>query len=143
MRVRLAGAVSPSMKPVRRPSGAAASAAAATLADGARSRAGNCVAGHTRGPIRKKAPARKAAAVPPAERRGTPSSGRIVVLFVGQGHGFIRLTNDREVFFHRSDVREGTSFNDLAVGDDVSFELLEDQVSGPRGLRVERRRPRS
>jgi cold shock CspA family protein len=101
------------------------------------------VAGQHRGPIPKKAPARKAAAVPPAERRGAPSSGRIAVLFVGQGHGFIRLTNDREVFFHRSDVREGTSFNDLAVGDDVSFELLEDQVSGPRGLRVERRRSRS
>jgi len=101
------------------------------------------VAGHSRGPVRKKAPARKAAAVPPAERRGTPSSGRIVALFVGQGHGFIRLTNDREVFFHRSDVREGTSFNDLSVGDDVLFELLEDQVSGPRGLRVERRRSRS
>jgi cold shock CspA family protein len=98
------------------------------------------VAGHPRAPIRRKVPARKAAAVSPAERRGTPTSGRIVVLFVGQSHGFIRLTNDREVFFHRSDVREGTSFNDLAVGDDVSFELLEDQVSGPRGLRVERRR---
>jgi cold shock CspA family protein len=77
----------------------------------------------------------------PAER-GTPSSGRIVTLFVGQGHGFIRLTNNREVFFHRSDVREGASFNDFSVGDAVSFELIEDHVSGPRGLRVERRRPR-
>ena len=71
-----------------------------------------------------------------------PSSGRIVTLFIGQGHGFIRLTNDREVFFHRSDVREGTSFNDFAVGDAVTLELLEDEVSGPRALRVERRRPR-
>jgi len=105
--------------------------------------AGKYVPGHPRGPVRRKVPARNAAAVPPAERRGTPSSGRIVALFVGQGHGFIRLTNDREVFFHRSDVREGTSFNDLSVGDDVLFELLEDQVSGPRGLRVERRRSRS
>src|SRR5262245_45414023 len=101
------------------------------------------MAAYRRGAVGETAPARKAAAVPPAERRGTPSSGRIVALFVGQGHGFIRLTNDREVFFHRSDVREGTSFNDLSVGDDVSFELLEDQVSGPRGVRVERRRSRS
>jgi cold shock CspA family protein len=91
---------------------------------------------------RKTAPARNAAAVRPAERRGTPRSGRIVTLFVGQGHGFIRLTNDRDVFFHRSDVGEGTSFNDLAVGDAVTFELLEDDVSGPRALRVERRRAR-
>lgn len=65
-----------------------------------------------------------------------------MTLFVGQGHGFIRLTNAREAFFHRSDVREGTSFNDLAVGDAVSFELLEDDVSGPRALRVERRQTR-
>ena len=95
---------------------------------------------HTRGAVRKMARARKPAVARPAERRGTPSSGRIVTLLIGQGHGFIRMTNDREVFFHRSDVREGTSFNDFAVGDAVTFELLEDEVSGPRALRVERRR---
>lgn len=71
------------------------------------------------------------------------STGRIVKLFVGQGHGFIRLADDREIFFHRSDVREGTSFNDFVVGDAVTFELLEDAVSGARALRVRhRRRPR-
>ena len=74
----------------------------------------------------------------PADRRGTPSSGRIVTLMLGQGHGFIRLTNARKVFFHRSDLSEGTSFNDLAVGNRVTFELLEDPISGPRALRVER-----
>jgi cold shock CspA family protein len=83
---------------------------------------------------------RTAAGVRPVERRGAPSSGRIVTLFIGQGHGYIRLANDRDVFFHRSDVREGTSFNDLAVGDAVTCELLEDDVSGPRALRIERRR---
>jgi cold shock CspA family protein len=45
------------------------------------------------------------------------------------------------VFFHRSDLLEGTAFNALAIGDRVTFELLEDRVSGPRALRVERRRP--
>jgi len=85
---------------------------------------------------------RKAAVVRPTERRGTPSSGRIVTLMLGQGHGFIRLTNDRKVFFHRSDLKEGTSFADLAVGHRVTFELLEDAISGPRALRVERRKPR-
>jgi len=69
-----------------------------------------------------------------------PSSGRIVTLFVGRCHGFIRLANGREVFFHRSDVRDGMSFNAFAVGDRVTFELLEDLVSGPRALHVERRR---
>jgi cold shock CspA family protein len=62
-----------------------------------------------------------------------------VTLFIGQGHGFIRLASDREVFFHRSDLREGTSFNDLSVGDSVSFDLLEDDVSGPRAIQVARR----
>ena len=76
------------------------------------------------------------------ERRGIPTSGRIITLFVGQGHGFIRLTNDRQVFFHRSDVREGVSFNEFAVGDTVAFELVEDDVSGPRALKVARRKAR-
>jgi cold shock CspA family protein len=76
------------------------------------------------------------------ERRGTTSSGRIVTLFFGQGRGFIRLANGREVFFHRSDVREGMSFNAFAVGDRATFELLEDRVSGPRALFVEVRQRR-
>jgi cold shock CspA family protein len=92
--------------------------------------------------INKAAPARKAALVAPAERRGTPSSGRIVALVLGQGHGFIRPTNDLKVFFHRSDLCEGTSFGDLAVGDRVTFERFDDAISGPRALRVERRRSR-
>jgi len=85
---------------------------------------------------------RKTGVARPIERRGIPKSGRIVTLMLGQGHGFIRLTGDRKVFFHRSDLCEGTSFHDLAVGNRVTFELLEDAISGPRALRVERPRPR-
>jgi cold shock CspA family protein len=96
---------------------------------------------HMRGAVSKTAPARKIAGRP-AERRGTPSSGRIVTLYIGQGHGFIRLSNGREVFFHRSDLREGISFNAFAVGDAVVFELLEDNVSGARGVQVEPRQAR-
>ena len=66
----------------------------------------------------------------PIAPRGTPATGRIAKLMVGQGHGVIRSRNDREVFFHRSDMGEGTTFNDLRVGDVVNFELLDDQVSG-------------
>jgi cold shock CspA family protein len=58
----------------------------------------------------------------------------------GQSHGFIRLADDREIFFHRSDVCEGTSFNALVVGESVTFELHEDIISGARALRVKRRR---
>ena len=67
-------------------------------------------------------------------------TGKIISLLFGSAHGFIRLPTHRSVFFHRSDLREGTSFNDLAVGDTVRFDLFEDAVSGPRALQVERRR---
>jgi cold shock CspA family protein len=97
---------------------------------------------HTRGAVRKTAPAFNVVAGRPPERRGVPSVGRIATLFIGQGHGFVRLANRRDVFFHRSDVREGVSFNKLAVGDSVALELLEDAVSGPRAVQVEPRRPR-
>jgi|SRR5579872_1114087 len=92
--------------------------------------------------FRKTPSARKAPVVRAAERRGTPTSGRIIALVLGQGHGFIRPRNDLKVFFHRSDLCEGTAFQDLAVGDRVTFELLEDAISGPRALRVERPRSR-
>jgi len=76
-------------------------------------------------------------------QQGQKAHGRIARLLIGQSHGYIRVTNDREIFFHRSDVREGSLFNELVVGDQVSFELLDDKISGARALRVERRRPRS
>jgi cold shock CspA family protein len=117
---------------------AAISVAAIRIGAG-RNRAGSEVGEHTRGAVRRTAPARKHTAGRPEERRGTPSSGRIVTLFVGQGHGFIRLAGGREVFFHRSDVQESTPFNTLALGDHVTFELLEDDISGPRALHIERR----
>jgi cold shock CspA family protein len=88
----------------------------------------------------RKAPKRGGKVSRPIERRGVPDSGRIVRLLVGQGHGFIRLANDREIFFHRSDLQEGTSINDFEVGDAVTFERLDDPVSGARALSV---RPRA
>ena len=77
----------------------------------------------------------------PAGPRGVPATGRIVKLCVGQGHGFIRLADRRNIYFHRADLAEGTPFHGLVVGDAVVFELLEDRFSGPRGLQV-RHRPR-
>ena len=75
---------------------------------------------------------------PPNNPRGTPRTGRIVTLLTGKGHGFIRLPNAREVYFHRADLQAGTAFNDIRIGDAVCFELLEDAVSGPRALRIAR-----
>ena len=85
------------------------------------------------------APRRTAVPVRPAERRGVASTGRIVKLLIGQSHGFIRLAEGREIYFHRGDLEEGTAFNDFTAGDVVTFELLEDTVSGARALRVRRR----
>lgn len=93
----------------------------------------------------RKSPARQPASPQrerPAEQRGPSRSGRVVTLMLGQGHGFIRLADRRNVFFHRSDLREGTRFGDLAIGEVLTFELLEDPISGPRALRVQRRRGR-
>jgi len=83
-------------------------------------------------------PRRQPVGTRPTELRGIASVGRIVKLFVGQGHGLIRLANNREVYFHRTDIRESTSINELVVGDSVTFELFEDRVSGARALQVKR-----
>ena len=85
--------------------------------------------------------ARRAASAPgepgrPTDLRGRPAAGHIAKILFGHGHGYIRLSDDREIYFHRSDSREGTAFNDLQIGDAVTFELLEDPVSGARALRV-------
>lgn len=72
-----------------------------------------------------------------------PDRGRIVKLYVGQGYGFIRPGDEREVYFHRGDLEDGTSINDCEVGDLVSFERVEDLISGPRAQYVRRRAKQS
>ena len=78
----------------------------------------------------------------PVKRRGVPETGHVVKLLVGQGCGFIRLANGADVFFHRSDVHDSGSINDFSIGDAVSFELLDDTVSGARAQQVRRVGPR-
>jgi cold shock CspA family protein len=70
--------------------------------------------------------------------RGKPATGRIAMILVGQGHGSFRPRDEREIFLHRGDLREGTAFKDLQIGDIVTFELLEDSVNGEHALRVNR-----
>jgi cold shock CspA family protein len=89
--------------------------------------------------VPRKSKSRSGNATKPIDLRGRPATGRICSLLVGQGHGQIRLRDGLTIFFHRADLNEGTAFNDLQVGDTVSFELLDDRVSGPRALRVCRR----
>lgn len=75
----------------------------------------------------------------PTERVGIPATGRIVRLLFGQSYGFIRGPRGREVFFHRADVGDATAFNALSVGDTVTFQLIDDAVSGARAIGVKRR----
>jgi cold shock CspA family protein len=72
------------------------------------------------------------------EERGQRMTGRIARMLYGQSHGFIRVDDGREVFFHRKDAR-ASLFNSLAVKDRVVFELIEDPIAGPRAVRVQRR----
>ena len=76
----------------------------------------------------------------PNDPVGIPAKGRIVRLLVGQSHGFISGPRGVEVFFHRADLGEDTAFNALAVGDAVTFHLIDDAVSGARATRVKRHR---
>ena len=96
---------------------------------------------HFYGAERKGAPKRPGKPTTrPTDANGRSATGRIIKIRVGKCDGFIRLRDDREVYFHRGDLREGTSFNDLQVGHTVTFELLEDSVSGARALRVMRQK---
>jgi cold shock CspA family protein len=70
---------------------------------------------------------------PPAVS-GRPMTGTILRLVRGEGSGYIRASDGRRVFFHRADT--DSTFNDLEVGAAVTFEWLDDRVSGPRALRV-------
>jgi len=71
----------------------------------------------------------------PAPPSGRPMTGRILRIVRGQGQGFIRDEDGREVFFVRADLI-GVKFNDLTIADPVAFELIDDRVSGPRGVHV-------
>lgn len=93
---------------------------------------------HSPNTVRKAAPARSGKPSRAIDRTVQAVTGRIVRILTGQGHGYIRLPSGREVFFHRADMQEGTALHDLHVGDTVAFDLLDDPVSGPRGLRVRR-----
>jgi cold shock CspA family protein len=79
---------------------------------------------------------------PPRVPAGARTSGTIARIVVGHGHGFIRVRDRREVFFHRADLEDDTSFNSLQRGELVTFALIVDVISGPRAVSVTRRRGR-
>jgi cold shock CspA family protein len=82
---------------------------------------------------------RQAKAAQPQEVRGRPSTGRIATITRGRGDGFIRERSGERLYFNRRDVI-GQGFNDLDVGDAVTFEVIEDHVSGHRAIRVAKKK---
>lgn len=61
--------------------------------------------------------------------------GRIAELSHGRFCGVIRTSDGRNVFFHGRDLESG-KYNEVEIGGSVSFELIDDRVSGPRAGRV-------
>ena len=62
--------------------------------------------------------------------------GRIAELWRGRSCGFIRTRDAQTVFFHARDL-ERLKYNDIKVSLAVTFELIEDNVSGPRAARIQ------
>ena len=79
----------------------------------------------------------------PTGPAGPASQGTVVRLLVGQSYGFIALRDGREVFFHRADLKDPATFNLLQVGDIVTFELIDDRISGARAIHVVRSRSKA
>ena len=61
-------------------------------------------------------------------------SGKIKRLMKDRGFGFIRGNDGQEVFFHRSSL-DGITFESLAEGQEVEFEI-EQSPKGPRAGKV-------
>ena len=72
----------------------------------------------------------------PTPKPGRAMKGRIVELWRGRSCGFIRAHDGQTVFFHARDL-ERVKYNDIKVSLAVSFELIDDVVSGARAARVQ------
>ena len=70
---------------------------------------------------------------------GERLTGKIKSLSTGQGTGYIRTRDGRDFFFHKHDV-DAKAYNELKVGVSVSFDVIEDVISGARAARVRPRR---
>jgi len=62
-------------------------------------------------------------------------TGRITELSYGRLCGVIRAGDRQVVFFHARDL-EGARYNELKVGGSVTFELIDDRISGPRAAAI-------
>ena len=58
-------------------------------------------------------------------------TGTIATLMDGKGFGFIKRDGEeKDLFFHSNELADGVTFDSLAEGDTVTFDVEE----GPKGL---------
>ena len=69
--------------------------------------------------------------------RGRATTGTVTQLTHGRLCGVIRSADGQDVFFHGRDL-EGSRYNDMELGGVVSFELIDDRVSGARAAKIRR-----
>jgi cold shock protein len=62
-------------------------------------------------------------------------TGSVKKVVVDRGFGFIAAEDGAEYFFHRSGLDSSTSFENLAVGEHVTF-AVENSDKGPRARDV-------
>lgn len=78
---------------------------------------------------------------PISEGTGDRKPGIIKRLVTDKGFGFIKTDNGQEHFFHRSGCTGGTSYDELAEGDAVTFRQGEQTQKGLRAEEVQIVRP--
>lgn len=64
----------------------------------------------------------------------TPPTGRIIRIFPDADYGFIKTSDDREIYFHRNSVLN-EDFSRLKFGTEVTF-IEEQGKEGPQAARV-------
>jgi cold shock CspA family protein len=64
----------------------------------------------------------------------TPPTGRIIRIFPDSNYGFIKTSDDREIYFHRNSVLN-EDFSRLKFGTEVTF-IEEQGKEGPQAARV-------
>lgn len=61
--------------------------------------------------------------------------GQIKRIVRDRGFGFVRTQDGTEYFFHRTGMAQGTSFDELNEGQDVTFDT-EPSSKGPRACQL-------
>ena len=70
-----------------------------------------------------------------AKAHATPPTGRIIRIFPDSDYGFIKTSDDREIYFHRNSVLDDVDFKQLKFGTEVTF-IEEQGKEGPQAARV-------